>query len=606
LGVATGTALAFGALLWALLILATQGLQAALLAGGVALVGVLTARLFTRSSLAHDLQALLLALLLLFAAAALHTQLTFIVTFLGFAVTGSWTLLTRQLVVGAEAEAVRLGRPSGVLARRDIATAAFATRTAGLTLAVLLATSLVFLLFPRVGFRQLGLWVRGERFPRAVSLASPPRAGQGGGVIARVSGLRRTDFAAGLYLRGRVYDRPTRQGYEPTSVPDTLGEQGLDLVTAGRERRYEVSLQPLGGPLLLALGPVRTARTLQGGAANPSFETLPLQTMPSGELQAGEAISGPIRYAVLGGLMHPGLVDGNAGVGPRPDVAEYYARVNDDLDPRIGALGRKLAAGQAGPAATVAAVRAYLVQNHAYALDQGGGADPLAAFLFEHRRGHCEYFAAAFATLLRSAGIAARVVGGFQGGVWDPATNVAIFTGKNAHAWIEWYLPEVGWVLEDATPNRDAPRSNLGPLAGLMERAGRFWDERLLLYGLDQQLDAFMQVTQAVRSPWQDLRRLSWRLYGPLCGLAALALWLWLRPTKARSDPLAAALVAACERVRGQRMHPSWTLHECAHGIARGEVERALRLYDARTYRGVPLPARQVAAVVRALRRLRA
>src|SRR4029077_2653011 len=54
----------------------------------------------------------------------------------------------------------------------------------------------------------------------------------------------------------------------------------------------------------------------------------------------------------------------------------------------------------------------------AYTLSPGtyAGADPLEEFLFERRRGFCEHFAASFATLMRAAGVPARVVLGYQGG----------------------------------------------------------------------------------------------------------------------------------------------------------------------------------------------
>src|SRR5690606_15309264 len=113
---------------------------------------------------------------------------------------------------------------------------------------------------------------------------------------------------------------------------------------------------------------------------------------------------------------------------------------------------------------------------------------PLASFLLEDRRGHCEYFASAFALLLRANGIAARVIGGYQGGAYDASDDVIVFTGGNAHAWVEWFLPGAGWIVDDPTPLASAARMELRGLSAFFERLQRFWDDRVLDYALSDQL----------------------------------------------------------------------------------------------------------------------
>ena len=77
--------------------------------------------------------------------------------------------------------------------------------------------------------------------------------------------------------------------------------------------------------------------------------------------------------------------------------------------------------------------------------------DPVDEFLFETRRGFCEHYAAAFVTLMRSAGIPARVVTGYQGGEYNPAGNYLIVRQLDAHAWAEVWLPGQGWARVDPT-----------------------------------------------------------------------------------------------------------------------------------------------------------
>src|SRR6202008_3744488 len=92
---------------------------------------------------------------------------------------------------------------------------------------------------------------------------------------------------------------------------------------------------------------------------------------------------------------------------------------------------------------------------------------PLEDFLFVQRRGHCEYFATALAILLRTQGIPTRVVNGFFGGEWNEFGGYYAVRQGDAHAWVEGYFPEAGWVMFDPTPT--APLSR-GGIFGFFDR----------------------------------------------------------------------------------------------------------------------------------------
>jgi transglutaminase-like putative cysteine protease len=78
-------------------------------------------------------------------------------------------------------------------------------------------------------------------------------------------------------------------------------------------------------------------------------------------------------------------------------------------------------------------------------------ANAMDAFLFETRRGFCEHFAAAFVVAMRSAGVPARVVAGYQGGELNPVNKTVIVHQFDAHAWAEVWLEGQGWVRFDPT-----------------------------------------------------------------------------------------------------------------------------------------------------------
>ncbi len=100
------------------------------------------------------------------------------------------------------------------------------------------------------------------------------------------------------------------------------------------------------------------------------------------------------------------------------------------------------------------AIEIYLQNNFAYTLDLKVGTDePVADFLFNIKAGHCEYFATAMAIMLRTQGIATRVVNGFQQGDYNETADMFVVKQRNAHSWVEVYFPEKDvWITFDPTP----------------------------------------------------------------------------------------------------------------------------------------------------------
>src|SRR6185369_10380081 len=94
-------------------------------------------------------------------------------------------------------------------------------------------------------------------------------------------------------------------------------------------------------------------------------------------------------------------------------------------------------------------------RDYGYSLEmKASGPDPLADFLFNVRTGHCEYFSTAMTVLLRTHGIAARVVNGFLPGEYNDAAGAFTVRQSDAHSWVEVYFPEThSWVTFDPTPS---------------------------------------------------------------------------------------------------------------------------------------------------------
>jgi hypothetical protein len=81
-----------------------------------------------------------------------------------------------------------------------------------------------------------------------------------------------------------------------------------------------------------------------------------------------------------------------------------------------------------------------------------GEADPVVQFLFESRRGHCEFFASALAAMCHSVGIDARVITGYLAGDYDEIARRYLVVAGNAHAWVEVRTGAFRYLPIDPTP----------------------------------------------------------------------------------------------------------------------------------------------------------
>lgn len=89
-------------------------------------------------------------------------------------------------------------------------------------------------------------------------------------------------------------------------------------------------------------------------------------------------------------------------------------------------------------------------------------------FLTEGERGYCVHYATSAAVLLRAAGIPARYVTGYL--VNGEANTPVTVTAREAHAWVEYWDPNLGWQRLDATPGQiDVPQETGQPETTIAE-----------------------------------------------------------------------------------------------------------------------------------------
>jgi transglutaminase-like putative cysteine protease len=83
-----------------------------------------------------------------------------------------------------------------------------------------------------------------------------------------------------------------------------------------------------------------------------------------------------------------------------------------------------------------------------------GGTPALVDFVNETKRGYCQHYAGAMALMLRLLGVPSRVAVGFTSGNYRQDTKEWIVKDTNAHAWVEVWFPQFGWIPFDPTPGR--------------------------------------------------------------------------------------------------------------------------------------------------------
>ena len=137
----------------------------------------------------------------------------------------------------------------------------------------------------------------------------------------------------------------------------------------------------------------------------------------------------------------------------------------------------------------------WLEDNCLYTTDlrefvQIAGEDPIESFLTRYRFGHCEYFASALTAMCRSIGIQSRLVTGFVAIEYDEGIERYIVRESNAHAWTEVRTGDYQWTGLDPSPRsvleelQAANQSWSDSWRWVYDRVDFFWNSTIV--GFDQ------------------------------------------------------------------------------------------------------------------------
>jgi len=176
---------------------------------------------------------------------------------------------------------------------------------------------------------------------------------------------------------------------------------------------------------------------------------------------------------------------------------------------------------------------------------------------------------------MRAAGIPARVVIGYQGGEWQPAARQLQILQRDAHAWVELWLPPGEWRTVDPTAWIAPDRISQGVSASLsasdrnqLGRPAMGWLNQLLApwQKLDQGWgDWVMEFDRAKQNlllekwlgPEASYRALQ-ILAGGLCGLLFLGIsLLWRQRWQQKGDRAKQELIRLLRYLAKHQLQPN-------------------------------------------------
>ena len=340
---------------------------------------------------------------------------------------------------------------------------------------------LLFVFFPRLG----PLWSLPQPNDKAVSGLSDSMAPSDIAELSRSDALAfRASFEGETPDRSQLYWRAlTLESFDGrrwsqstfAQVPQTPAWD-----KRGEPLRYSILMQPSSKPWLFALDVGET--TLDS-----------TQQMSDFRLQRRRPVERTLLYQVTS---WPEAVRQPASLGKG---LRHALQLPDQGDPRSRAWAAELKQQYPQSEQLVQALlRHFNREPYGYTLRPPAvGLDSIDDFLFETRNGFCAHYAGAMTFVLRAAGIPARVVAGYQGGEYNPAGNYVQVRQFDAHAWVEYWQAETGWVSVDPTFQVAPERIELG-----LEEAVA--TEQSFLEGSPFSPLRYRQLT------WLNQMRLSW------------------------------------------------------------------------------------------------
>src|ERR1700687_4318697 len=473
-------------------------------------------RLFSLQRTRDHYMLAVLSFLMVLAAAALTVGSVFLFSFACFLLFAVITFVLMEMRHSVAAEQTHAQDPRVASPARGMAYGLLAIAPV-LLLMILAGSFLIFFLLPRISSHYLSAYTPtsdvSTGFTDRVQLGRIGQIQQSTAVVMHIEIQNDLQGRYDLKWRGVALSnfdgRTWSNSYEQTQIRPAVGgsyrlaplvDPRSAAAGAGRPIRYRVLMEPIGTNVFFLAerpqsltGNFRQVSTDAGGAVYDLDTERPINRYEA-ESQLAEIDSDELRLAM----------------NTAPGGMDQYLKLLPPLDIRISNLAKEIAASAPSNYDKAAAVEQYLSTHFRYTLElpRSLPQDPLANFLFERKKGHCEYFASSMAVMLRSLHIPSRIVTGFRGGEFNDLTGQYVVRASDAHSWVEAYFPGSGWISFDPTPAGNLPmRTGWSRMRLYMDAAASFWREWIVNYDAGHQRTLGKDAAYSSRRFFEDLRR---------------------------------------------------------------------------------------------------
>src|ERR1700676_1981196 len=477
-------------------------------------------RLFSLQRTRDHYKLAVLSFLMVLAAAVLTVGIVFLFSFAGFLLVAiiSFVLMEMRHSVATEQSHAQDPRvaSAGVNSPNPGMVYGLLAIAPALMLMILAGGFLIFFLLPRISSHYLSAYTPtsdvSTGFTDRVQLGRIGQIQQSTAVVMHIE--IQNDLQGGYDLKWRGvalsnFDgRTWSNSYEQTQIrPAIDGSYRLPPLvdprsasaSAGRPIRYRVLMEPIGTNVFFLaerpqslMGNFRQVSMDAGGAVYDLDAERPINR-DEAESQLPAIDSDELRLAM----------------NIAPVGMDAYLKL-PPLDIRITNLAEEIAAPAPSNYDKATAVEQYLSTHFGYTLElpRTLPQDPLANFLFERKKGHCEYFASSMAVMLRSLRIPSRIVTGFRGGEFNDLTGQYVVRASDAHSWVEAYFPGSGWISFDPTPAGNLPtRTGWSRMQLYMDAAASFWREWIINYDASHQRTLGKDAAFSSRRFFDEARR---------------------------------------------------------------------------------------------------
>ena len=283
-----------------------------------------------------------------------------------------------------------------------------------------------------------------------------------------------------LYWRGLVLNQFDGRTWTHNSETNSLRSEPQS--HADNSISYKIILEAHGYKWLFALGqPI-----------NVDTERKTLRINRDNLIKSPEIIRQRLQYDVKSNItdeIYQELTQTDLGI---------YLRIPNNTNPQTQKMVAQWVQQELTAEEIIAEMQNKITTEFTYTLQPPAlGNQVIDDFLFNSKRGFCEHFASSFAFVMRSAGIPARVVVGYQGGTWNEIENYLLVSQADAHAWVEVWMNN-HWRRIDPTafvaPGRVESGIDEALTQNDQELLTRRWQQSPWLWQLQKRWDAASYV----------------------------------------------------------------------------------------------------------------